>query len=201
MALSDFDEEIIKQRLKELRNGLRLEELVEQIIKTIGGEYSISKQSLSNFENPKISIKGMGIDRLDTLAKFYNVSIDYLLGRTDNKHEIVTASQNHYTISGSKLKRLIFFHPVTNQLNTSGVENNTALAYEYIRKGLIILASTIHQEALSQKSHTVKVQNAKLISILSERDKKARFLYKAKLPKNVEFKPVRAKDSKIGCIA
>lgn len=68
----------IQEKLKDLRvkRGLTLEQLSEQT--------SISKSALGNYETD--DYKDISHYSLVTLAKFYDVSADYLLGLTDNKN-------------------------------------------------------------------------------------------------------------------
>lgn len=62
-------------RLKQLRqsSGLTLEQL--------GNNIGSTKSTLSNFENGN---KNPSLEILINLADYFNVSIDYLAGRTDN---------------------------------------------------------------------------------------------------------------------
>lgn len=68
----------IEDRLKDLRieRGLTLEQLSEQI--------GISKSALGNYETD--DKKDISHYSLITLAKFYGVSLDYLLGLTEQKN-------------------------------------------------------------------------------------------------------------------
>ena len=63
------------ERLKELRtsNGLTMEQLGKEIESTRG--------TIGNFENGN---KKPSLDMLIKLADYFNVSIDYLVGRTDD---------------------------------------------------------------------------------------------------------------------
>ena len=68
----------IQEKLKDLRNrrGLTLEQLSEQT--------GISKSALGNYENQ--DYKDISHTSIVTLAKFYGVSSDYLLGLTESKN-------------------------------------------------------------------------------------------------------------------
>lgn len=70
-----FDEHTFATRLKELRTskGLTMEALAKEIHGT--------KASIGNFENGN---KKPSMDALIALADFFDVSLDYLVGRTDN---------------------------------------------------------------------------------------------------------------------
>lgn len=63
-------------RLKDLRedNDLTQKELADILHTT--------QQQYSKYE---IGIRLIPIDKLEILAKFYNTSVDYLIGRTNNK--------------------------------------------------------------------------------------------------------------------
>ena len=69
------DKTKFSSRLRELRTarGLTLAELGEQT--------NLSKQAISFYEQGK---NIPGADKLVELADFFDVSIDYLVGRTDN---------------------------------------------------------------------------------------------------------------------
>ena len=72
----------IQERLKDLRlnKGLKLEELAEQT--------GISKSALGSYE--KDDYKEINHGNLILLADFYEVSLDYLFCRTENRAEINT---------------------------------------------------------------------------------------------------------------
>lgn len=65
------------ERLRELRKNrkLTLRELSEKI--------NLRANTLSQFENGK---RKPSIESLNTLADFFNVSVDYLMGRTNDLH-------------------------------------------------------------------------------------------------------------------
>lgn len=66
---------ILSKRLKDLRYDRQLKQ--SDVARAIGCTY----QAVSNYESGK---RAPGIPELIALANFYNVSIDYLVGRTDN---------------------------------------------------------------------------------------------------------------------
>jgi len=70
----DFDKKVFGERLRVLRqaNSYTLVE-VASALKT-------DKGTVSNMENGK---KGVSVEKLCTLADYFDVSIDYLVGRTD----------------------------------------------------------------------------------------------------------------------
>ena len=72
----------VQERLKDLRveKGLKLEELAEQV--------GLSKSALGSYENDED--KEINHGSLLKLADFYQVSVDYLLGLTDNRNYLDT---------------------------------------------------------------------------------------------------------------
>ena len=74
----------VQERLKDLRveKGLKLEELAEQT--------GISKSALGSYENDEDRYKEINHGSLLKLADFYQVSVDYLLGLTDNREYLDT---------------------------------------------------------------------------------------------------------------
>lgn len=74
----------VQERLKDLRveKGLKLEELAEKT--------GISKSALGCYENDEDRYKEINHGSLLKLADFYQVSVDYLLGLTDNREYLDT---------------------------------------------------------------------------------------------------------------
>ena len=80
----------LQERLKDLRveKGLKLEELAEQV--------GLSKSALGSYENDED--KEINHGSLLKLAGFYQVTVDYLLGLTDNRaHENTPLAELHLT--------------------------------------------------------------------------------------------------------
>lgn len=80
----------VQERLKDLRveRGLKLEELAEQV--------GLSKSALGSYEND--ADKEINHGSLLKLAGFYQVTVDYLLGLTDNRaHENTPLAELHLT--------------------------------------------------------------------------------------------------------
>ena len=67
------------QRLKDLREDKDLKQT--DIAKLLG----TTRQQIGKWEN---GIQAMGIDKYITLAKFYNVSLDYLAGLVDTPKKL-----------------------------------------------------------------------------------------------------------------
>lgn len=73
------------QRFKELRleKGLKQQELVDDFNNTYG--YNFNKSSISQYENDK---RKPEIDVLKDFALYFNVSLDYLLGISENRNSV-----------------------------------------------------------------------------------------------------------------
>ena len=67
------------QRLKDLREDHDLKQT--DIAKLLG----TTRQQIGKWEN---GVQSMGIDKYITLAKFYNVSLDYLAGLVDTPKKL-----------------------------------------------------------------------------------------------------------------
>ena len=67
------------QRLKDLREDKDLKQA--DIAKLLG----TTRQQIGKWEN---GVQSMGIDKYITLAKFYNVSLDYLAGLVDTPKKL-----------------------------------------------------------------------------------------------------------------
>lgn len=70
-----FSKEIFPSRLKALRCSHSLTQ--EQLGKAVG----LTKQGINNIES---GIRGTALDKVCAIADYFNVSIDYLLGRSDD---------------------------------------------------------------------------------------------------------------------
>lgn len=77
-------------RLKDLREDKDLNQA--QVAEIIG----TSQQYYGKYEN---GIRPIPFDRVITLAKFYNVSIDYIAGLTNDKGGLHDKSQSKYNIT------------------------------------------------------------------------------------------------------
>jgi len=72
-------------RLKNLRKELNLSQ------EELGKKFNVNKGSVSNWENDN---RNPDFNTLNKIADYFNVSIDYLLGRTDIKGEIPMTNDN-----------------------------------------------------------------------------------------------------------
>lgn len=68
---------MFKERLKELRNQAGLTQ------KEIANKFNTSQQSYAKWENGKTNPSQKSLEKL---AEFFNVSIDYLIGKSNIKH-------------------------------------------------------------------------------------------------------------------
>ena len=95
----------VQERLKDLRveRGLNLEELAQ--------ETGISKSALGSYENDNDEYKEINHGSLLKLADFYQVSVDYLLGLTNNRKLLKSERFNNRLlceiISHEKFKELL----------------------------------------------------------------------------------------------
>ena len=81
----------VGERLKEIRLERR------KTLRDVANDTTISNSNLSEIEN---GIHGCTTDTLNILANYYNVSIDYLLGNTDNpKATIINVADSDGTIT------------------------------------------------------------------------------------------------------
>lgn len=67
-------------RIKELREELNLKQ------KELAEKLSLSQQAISGYENGN---RFPDQDTLESIADFFNVTIDYLLGRTNKRESII----------------------------------------------------------------------------------------------------------------
>ena len=97
----------VQERLKDLRveQGLNLEELAQKT--------GISKSALGSYENDNDEYKEINHGSLLKLADFYQVSVDYLLGLTNNRKYENTpippcfAKQNATALTRSKAQQAV----------------------------------------------------------------------------------------------
>lgn len=69
----------MESRIKELRENRRLIQAI------LASELNITQQSLSKYERDITTIK---IDILKSIAEYFNVTTDYLLGVSDVKRDL-----------------------------------------------------------------------------------------------------------------
>lgn len=60
----------------------------------------VSQQSINKYENHKVE---PDIDTIVKIADYFDVSVDYLIGRTDVKHSAEKLNYNDLNISESKM--------------------------------------------------------------------------------------------------
>ena len=79
------------KNLKKLRNQKGISQ------QTLASEIGISQQSINKYENHNIE---PDINTLIALANYFNTTVDYLIGRTDDLKE--TCNINETTVNGYK---------------------------------------------------------------------------------------------------
>ncbi|HEM3552248.1 MULTISPECIES: helix-turn-helix domain-containing protein [Streptococcus] len=104
-------------RIKELakKQGLSINSLEEKLGYSRNTLYSLKKQNAST-------------DRMQEIADYLNVSLDYLLGRTDNPR-IASDEQNDPAVDNLTQQAIVMFRKETENLSESEKERfNVALA-------------------------------------------------------------------------
>lgn len=106
-----YNKAILAERLKKLRieeahNKLTLEELSKKMEDKTG--IYISTNTLGKYEKAEEAEK-MKIDNLIAFANFYDVSLDYLLGKTDSKRNNFKdqMASKHFSLTDSSIKQLL----------------------------------------------------------------------------------------------
>lgn len=123
-----YDINTLSERIEDLRKGdgrkkCTLTTLSNNIEKKTG--VSISHTQLGKYENPDL-IEKPNINYLLAIASYYNVSIDYLLGKTNSKSKNYTdqMTSNKFGISDLAMKKLSYLN---NNSNNENNENNFKL--------------------------------------------------------------------------
>lgn len=113
-----YDINTLSERIEDLRKGdgrkkCTLTTLSNNIKKKTG--VSISHTQLGKYENPDL-IEKPNINYLLAIASYYNVSIDYLLGKTNSKSKNYTdqMASNKFGLSDLSMKKLSY---LCNNLN------------------------------------------------------------------------------------
>ena len=70
-----FSKELFSVRLRELRASKEIS------TKSLANEVGVSQQAISQFEN---AVAAPHVNTLTALADYFNVSLDYLVGRSDD---------------------------------------------------------------------------------------------------------------------
>ena len=75
-SVGDIDLKLVSERLKEIRKSLKM------TMRELADKFNTSSSAISNYENAKFLILG---SLLIDLCKFSNYSIDWVLGRSEDK--------------------------------------------------------------------------------------------------------------------
>ncbi len=141
--------ETTAKRLKKLRENASLSHAKLRIALKEKYDIDISEASLKNYEvfdkyhSNYGNVKGMKIEYLDMFADFYNVSSDYILGRTKSKSINLTeqAMYDKYGLSVSALENLSelwengkksTMHNFFNSNSKEIIELNPAYIFDYM---------------------------------------------------------------------
>lgn len=131
-----YDKKVLSERIEDLRKGdgkkkYTLTTLSNDIEKKTG--VSISHTQLGKYENADL-MERPNINYLLAIANFYNVSIDYLLGKTNSKNRNYTdqMTSNKFGLSDLAMKKLSLLKNNLNNENefklhliNSIIENDT----------------------------------------------------------------------------
>lgn len=107
------------KNLKELRNQKHISQ--QQLADIIG----ISQQSINKYENHSVE---PDIDTLIRLAKYFNTSVDYLIGNTDINHIIEKVEK--YDLNTEECKLIDCYR----QLNDKEKDSITLVIDNYINQ-------------------------------------------------------------------
>lgn len=79
------------KNLKTIRNNMGISQ------QTLANAIGTTQQSINMYENHKVE---PDIDTLIALADYFNVTVDYLVGRTDQNNQHVSCSNNVFSKYG-----------------------------------------------------------------------------------------------------
>ncbi len=115
--------DIVHFRYKELREHNKLKQ------KDIAKIFGVTRLTYNKWE---LLINDTSLDTCNTLANFYRVSVDYLLGRTDDKQYPNSLDKINYDIMCQRMKKLRKNNKLSQQEVSSmvGFPANTYSAYE-----------------------------------------------------------------------
>ncbi|MBQ1991571.1 MAG: helix-turn-helix transcriptional regulator, partial [Clostridia bacterium] len=104
---------------------LRKEKKLSQ--KRVASDLGISQALLSHYEK---GIRECGLDFVVKTADYYNVSCDYLLGRTTERNGATITVEDNST----KSKLSVNYGNELSQLNKKLIQNSTSLIFDIIEK-------------------------------------------------------------------
>lgn len=142
------------KRVFDLRESKDLKQ--REIAQIIG----VSQQNYSLWER---GIKIIPLKHLHTLANYYQVSIDYILGLSKDKRKLVTNEKLNKTIIGNNLKAFRQEHKLTlrelaKELNTT---SSTISAYESGKT--LILTAFLYQICVKYNMSMDKILNREMV--------------------------------------
>lgn len=146
--------------------SLRKERKLSQ--KVVAADLNISQALLSHYEK---GVRECSLDLLITIADYFGVSCDYLLGCTDVRNRVATTGSNIETMCGC-------VNDIMLTVNRTGDKKLIDAAEKYLTLSLYNLASSLNMK--SAKSEKLKVK-AGLIFDVSEVMKKNQLYNIAKL--------------------
>lgn len=107
-----------------LKKELTQKDLAEDFNKKYN--YSFNKSSISQYEN---DLRKPEIDALKDFADYFNVSIDYLLGKTDNPKDTVTTETKYNEL---EIPDDVLFKTLQSKYKIS--ESDIKLAIDFIKR-------------------------------------------------------------------
>ncbi|PKM78169.1 MAG: hypothetical protein CVU90_03875 [Firmicutes bacterium HGW-Firmicutes-15] len=130
-----FDKKLMGKRLRELRESDR------QTLEDVANSINSSKGTLSNIELGK---KPVSLDMAITLAEYFGVSMDYLLGNYDpSEHAFVNQPSLDYQTAEGKVssdgQNRDYYDPRDKNVIDQLIENLNVESIEELKKYLIYL--------------------------------------------------------------
>lgn len=158
-----LNEEVIASRLRNLRNetGISLERMPVEVMAQCNCK--ISRESFRNYENPYSPIGkthpslGMSSKNLTALAEFYNVSTDYILGRTDIKSTDTTV-QDMCDYTGLSEESIVRLHELQVKRHEHMPPDNLSSILDHDLHFKMIASVTYHRSQLEHYQHEYKRQ-------------------------------------------
>lgn len=117
-----FNNNLNYSRIKELRevNNISQNDMAIYL--------GISRATYTQFENMKRAV--FPTKKINLIANYFNVSIDYLLNFNDTKNYVITNLDINWKLSGLRIKEI----RKENKLYQSTLEEELGLSYSYLSK-------------------------------------------------------------------